>query len=128
MEKKTKLLGKLGESLASDYLKAKGYNILKTNYFSNYGEIDIIVQIHRIIIFVEIKTRSSNIDTCLNSVSKRKQKKIIRTALIFIEENPQYEDFQFRFDVIAIAIKNNSRKLLHLKDAFSPADIDIYSN
>ncbi len=128
MEKKSKLLGKLGESLASDYLKAKGYNVLKTNYFSNYGEIDIIVQIHRIIVFVEIKTRSSNIDTCLNSVSKRKQKKIIRTALIFIEDNPQYEDFQFRFDVIAIAVKKNSRKLLHLKDAFSPADIDIYSN
>lgn len=128
MTKKIKKLGNFGESLAITYLKNMGYSILRTNYFSSYGEIDIIAQVNDIIALVEIKTRSSNLKSCLNSVSKRKQRKIIRTALIFIEKNPQYEEFQFRFDVIAITVKNERHKLFHLKDAFSPSDIDIYSS
>ncbi len=128
MKKNSKLLGNLGENIARDFLKSKGYNILQTNFHSAYGEIDIIAQEKELIIFVEIKTRSSNFTTCLNSISRRKQKKIIRTALIFIENNQKYEDFEFRFDVIAITVRNGKSNLLHLKDAFSPSDIDIYSN
>ena len=105
-----------------------GYNILHQNYFSNFGEIDIIIQKENIIAFVEIKTRSSNLETCLNSISRRKQKKIIKTALIYIENNPKFEDFIFRFDVIAIVIKNQQPRILHIEDAFSPLNSGIYSN
>ncbi|RLC51046.1 MAG: YraN family protein [Candidatus Cloacimonadota bacterium] len=115
-------LSKIGENLAATYLISKKYNILLQNFHTQYGEIDIISEHNNTLIFVEVKTRSSSLKNAFNSVSYAKQKRISQTASIFLSKFPQYEDYQTRFDVIAILFhpQNNNFTLKHLKNAFSP--------
>ncbi len=113
-------LGRLGENLSQKFIIQKGYKIIATNYYSKYGEIDIIATKNNFLIFFEIKTRSSNIETALSSISFNKQKKIIKTAAIFLSKHPLLADMFTQFDVICV-IKNkisNSFEIHHLEDAF----------
>ena len=113
-----KRLGKSGEDLATDFLISNGYTIITRNYHSAYGEIDVIALREDTVVFIEVKTRSSNHQAALNSVSAAKQKKLVNTASIFLSQNPSYELLPTRFDVITIIHKNNNQQLHHLKDAF----------
>ncbi len=51
--------GRIGEELATKYLKSNGYNVLERNYRTNMGEIDIIAIKSNLLIFIEVKTRTS---------------------------------------------------------------------
>lgn len=123
MKNKKKHLGQEGEKVAYNYLLQNGYKIINHNFFSPYGEIDLIAIKNSQLIFIEVKTRSSNLENALSSVSKTKQKRISKTASYFINKNPQYENHITRFDVIAI-IKNKNRSnrsgVKHLENAFLP--------
>lgn len=102
------LSGKDGENIAAEYLKNKGYTIIDRNYYSRYGEIDIIAQHEKYIVFVEVKTRCENaMVTAFEAVDKIKQKKIIKTAMIYLEENKV--DLQPRFDVIEVLTRRSSK-------------------
>ena len=71
--KTTKEIGNLGESLAEEYLKEKGWKILSTNYCAKGGEIDIIGYKRKQLVFFEVKTRSSeNYGTPAQAVDRRK--------------------------------------------------------
>lgn len=59
MTKHNQLIGKWGEKAAAEYLEGRGYLILDKNIRTPYGEIDIIASLEGIIIFVEVKTRTS---------------------------------------------------------------------
>ena len=113
--------GKIGEQISCDYLTEKGYKIITRNYFSRYGEIDIIAAKDNILSFIEVKTRNNNsIATPGSFVTYSKQQKIIKTALIFLNEN-DFKTFQPCFDVIEIIISkhNNSLKFInHITNAF----------
>lgn len=99
----TKKLGDWGEEKAINVLKQGGYQVLAQNYFSRYGEIDIIALYEQSLLFIEVKTRSKTGYGSANEViSKSKQSKIIKTALCFLENNPQYSDLACQFDVICI--------------------------
>jgi len=60
MEGYKKKIGKYGEDLASDFLKRRGAKILEKNYFTRYGEIDLIALMGDEILFVEVKTRTDS--------------------------------------------------------------------
>lgn len=109
-----KLKGNLGEQEACSYLKKKGYKILHKNYRCFYGEIDIVAKDKEFIVFVEVKTRSSNLyGRGSDAVDYKKQRKIIQTAENYINE------FRLktavRFDVISI----DSGEITHIENAFS---------
>lgn len=53
-----KNFGKLGENIAAEYLKRKGYSIIARNFYCKMGEIDIIAKEKHEIVFVEVKTRN----------------------------------------------------------------------
>ena len=111
-------IGSKGEKLAAEFLALHNYEIIATNFFSPYGEIDIIALKDEILVFIEVKTRSSNLDSALNSISISKRKKISRTASIFLAKNREYEDMFTRFDVIAILLNKDHTFLKHIKEAF----------
>lgn len=94
--------GDLGEKIAVDFLIDKGYSIIKTNYQKRCGEIDIIASRGTYIHFIEVKYRK-NIKNGYpkEAVTKVKQKKIISTALHYIEEN-KLQNIDFSFDVFQI--------------------------
>jgi len=115
-----KQIGSKGEKLAREFLLANNYQIIKTNFHSPYGEIDIIAIDKDTLVFIEVKTRSSNLDSALNSISKSKRKKISRTASLFLSKNSSLEDMFTRFDVIVILKNKNNTSLKHIKEAFVP--------
>ena len=76
----------IGEKIAQDYLQKKGYKILKTNYYTRRGEIDIIAQNNKCIIFVEVKTRTNNhYGTPAMAVNFDKKQHIKTSAKIFLQ-------------------------------------------
>ena len=103
-------LCKKGEALAGKILKKKGYKILKRNYVSKYGKIDIVAYDNGIICFVEVKTRQSeNYGPPELAVTKEKRKRIVRTALNYLMIN-NIEDTDCRFDVVSILYKEDVNK------------------
>ena len=91
--------GKLGESLACDELRRRGYAILATRYRSRFGEIDIVASRDGVIGFVEVKARRSS--GSIDAVSSRKRRKIAAMALDYLAWTRQL-DAPCRFIVIAI--------------------------
>lgn len=84
---KTALLGKAGEQFVADYLKSKGYIIIKRNWRdSRYGEIDIVAENNENIVFVEVKTRQSNaLVSGIEAVDTRKQRRIKNASYMFMK-------------------------------------------
>ncbi len=110
-------LGRKGEEISIDYLRKKGYEILKRNYRFGHKEIDIVAKAGNTIVFVEVKAgRSKKFGEPFEKVDLKKQKKLIQAAQAFIQEN-QIQDCDFRFDVISLDLKGEG-KIKHIKNAF----------
>ncbi|GMB10407.1 MAG: YraN family protein [Candidatus Improbicoccus devescovinae] len=114
-----KFWGDFGETVVKKYLKKIGLNLIKCNFISKYGEIDVIAQDENFIIFVEVKFHKTN---CTGFGAERvnlsKQIKILKTAEIYFSEN--FFDKQPRFDVIEVNFdsKNINPRINHIKNAF----------
>lgn len=120
INKNIKQIGSKGEKEAKDFLISNNYEIIKTNFHSPYGEIDIIAQDDETLVFIEVKTRSTDLDSALNSISISKRKKISKTASYFLSKNHSLEDMFTRFDVIIILNSKTHTSLKHIKEAFVP--------
>ena len=94
---------RIGEDLAARYLVTNGYSVVCRNFRKRCGEIDLIVEKDQHLIFCEVKTRTSHsIESALSSVSFSKQRKITRAAQLYINENQNFGNYIFRFDVILV--------------------------
>ncbi len=112
-------LGKVGEEMATKYLVNIGYQILEKNFRFKRDEVDIIATKDGIIVFVEVKTRTSNfLGEPEESVSMAKQKRIIKVANHYLIENDL--DNEGRFDIFGIIINRNEEIINHIKEAFTP--------
>ncbi|PIQ97014.1 MAG: YraN family protein, partial [Nitrospinae bacterium CG11_big_fil_rev_8_21_14_0_20_56_8] len=77
MTRKNLDLGQEGERKAADFLRSKGYRILQRNFRCAAGEIDIIAEDRKTVVFVEVKTRSGEgVGHPSLAVTPAKQKKI----------------------------------------------------
>ena len=114
-------LGKRGEDIAKEYLENKGYQILKMNWRHKRAEIDLIAKIKGIIVFIEVKTRSSiDFGQPEDFVDWKKEKQFEFASLYFIEQNNHHGEI--RFDVIAITFEHTNKYLInHIEDAFWPS-------
>lgn len=99
-----KILGNIGERIAKIYLQINGYQILKCNFRSRFGEIDIIAQKGKYIHFVEVKTRTKKIIEARESINSEKEKHIWKTAEYFIYIN-KLEEAGIEFDTIEVYIE-----------------------
>ena len=104
-------LGQWAEQEAVNILLSHHYQILKLNYFSRFGEIDIIAQYQKNLIFVEVKARApTQLGKAFEVVSLSKQKKLLKTALMFLQDHPDYEQYYCRFDVISFDLHHKIAK------------------
>ncbi len=112
-------IGRRGEQASKLYLEKKGYEILACNYKKMYyGEIDIIARTNDVLVFVEVKTRSTDVyGSPAEAVDIAKQKRIIDAALSYVCENFETEQ-QIRFDVVEVFPKGNRCKVNHIINAF----------
>lgn len=80
-------MGKDGERFCASYFEKLRYKIVSCNYHSRFGEIDVIAENEKFLVFAEVKTRSENrIAEAREAVTTSKQKKIMLTALDFISK------------------------------------------
>ncbi len=111
-------LGRLGEDLASRYLEKNNYTIVKRNYRTDYGEIDIIAKNRDFLVFIEVKTRrNKTYGEAAEAVNFKKQNKILNTSLIYLSETS--EELQVRYDVIEVYIIGKKPIINHFENAFN---------
>lgn len=118
----TDLIGRWGESTAAAYLEKKRYRIIGANYRCRMGEIDLIAEKGKYIVFVEVKLRrSSRFAEAREFVDRRKQERILTAAALYLSQNET--ERQPRFDVIEVYAPDglNTKKpvITHWEDAFS---------
>lgn len=108
------ILGLKGEFLARKYLKKNRYKIIKANYKNRIGEIDIIAEYKKQIVFVEVKTRTSTkYGRASEAVNSHKQHKIRNVATSFLMKK-HWMERQVRFDVIEVY----GKEINHIQNAF----------
>lgn len=115
------LAGAWGEALAAEYLRKKHYKILACGFRSRFGEIDIIAENRKYLIFAEVKLRKSGSYALPREfVDQKKQKKIKTTAEVYLSAHET--TLQPRFDVIEIyapeGTDTHNPKIIHMEDAF----------
>jgi len=109
--------GLLGEKIAQEYLKSKGYEIREINYRTKIGEIDIIAEKLNTLIFVEVKTRTStNYGFPYEAVNRRKFNKIMKCSLIYLKEKG-LSNYQIRYDIIEVFLCDQT-KINHIENVF----------
>lgn len=113
------ILGKKGEELAVQFLENLGYQIIAVNWQEKKFEIDIIAQDQNQLLFVEVKTRTTDyFGSPVEAVTPAKQKHLVEGANYYIEKHDI--NLECRFDVIAVVLNNNQQKIEHFKEAFYP--------
>lgn len=104
------------ETRAADYLLARGYEILARRYKTPHGEVDLVAQSDKTIVFVEVKARA-RLDDAAYAVTLRQQRRIIDAARAWLSAHPEHDGFDLRFDVLLIAPKGQPRHLIAAFDA-----------
>ena len=118
--KDNKKTGKWGEDIAVELLEKKSYTILERNWRFSRAEIDIIAMQDDLMIFIEVKTRSSDLFGLPEELISISQQKLIADAATQYMKKKQYE-WAFRFDIIAILKDSKDNyDIKHLEDAFFP--------
>lgn len=107
------------EQACCQFLLDQKISIIAKNFYSKLGEIDIIGIENQTLIFFEIRYRyQESHGSALESVTRKKQRRIIKTALFFLIQKPQYQHFNYRFDIIGASTYNDSLVFNWQKNAF----------
>jgi putative endonuclease len=106
--KSTTTIGRQGEDLAVDWLRAHGYTLVARNYRRRFGEVDVIARQGEYLVFIEVKTRSSSrFGSPFDAVTLRKQQQLSRIAKDYLVRN-KIMDTPCRFDVLSIILAEDS--------------------
>jgi putative endonuclease len=110
--------GHWGEERAAEYLQNEGFRILVKNYRYSHAEIDLIAQKDKLLIFVEVKTRSgTGFGLPEEFVNYTKTRLILKAAEQYIFDTDW--KFDVRFDIVSVLIlPNGTLNIRHIKDAF----------
>ncbi len=124
----THQIGQRAEEYAWQFLQQQGCVLIRQNYHCPWGEIDLIVRLRQILIFVEVRARrTDHFGGAAGSVTKAKQRKLVQTAAHFLQQFPEYADDDCRFDVIAMSSSTDAeRALQHLE--WIPAAFDAMTD
>ena len=108
-------IGDQAEQQALCFLQKQGFKLVQRNFSTKLGEIDLIGFLHDALLFVEVKQRASGcFGSALEMVTIKKQQRIRKTAMVFLQRYQKYQSASCRFDVIAIT----EGKLEWIQDAF----------
>ena len=113
-------IGNIGEDIAVKWLvKNKNYNILDRNYSTGYGEIDIIAEVGKALVFIEVKFRNgTDFGYPYEAVNKNKQCRICKAALQYVQKKYNTADINIRFDVVELIKKDGVYYIRYTENAF----------
>jgi len=95
--------GNLAEDKACKLLDEKGFMIVERNFYSRFGEIDIIATKDKVLHFVEVKS-GLDYESAIQNITKSKLSKLIKTAYVYMKKNRF--DVDFVFDAIIVVPKD----------------------
>lgn len=111
--------GDRAEQQALDYLQSRGLKLVRRNFLCRMGEIDLIMMHHQHLVFVEVRYRkNSNYGTPAATISFTKQRRLTRTANLYLQQ--QGSDMPCRFDVVAIVAQPET-EIEWIQNAFEAA-------
>lgn len=113
-------LGARGESLVCAEYAADGYAVLAQNWSCKVGELDVVVARDRVIVFVEVRTVSTDyLDDPSETVMHGKQSKVARAADQFLQQSDvDWENI--RFDVASVVLESGGPRIQRFENAFVP--------
>ena len=115
----TQDLGKLGESMAENYLSHKGFRIIDRNIRFKKWEVDLIAEHKDNLIMIEVNARQTgSIGEPWRAVTRTKQRQIIKVADHYLKKNGIEKEV--RFDVVSIIHHSYGTHIEHIPDAFYP--------
>jgi putative endonuclease len=120
-------LGQLGENLAAKEYERLGFRIIRRNVrfhaARQIGEIDLVAVKDNVLVFVEVKTRKSyRYGTGAEAVTYWKQRRLVRSAKIFVNNNSIYKDWDWRIDVAEVDVDNSEKPVILLVNAIEDLD------
>ncbi len=108
-------LGKQGEAYARKYLLSKGYKILHQNWRYKHLEVDLIAKKENRIIFIEVKTRLSDISNVEELISANKERSLLQALNVYMAHNK--EDVFCQIDLLLLRKNVTSFEVRHLQNA-----------
>jgi putative endonuclease len=120
MKNRRQVLGRWGEVQAINLLTQKGYQIVEQNARTPYGEIDIVAIQNDELVFVEVKTRTTEFfGLPEDAITRGKKAHILNSAMAYLQEHPDLEG-DWRIDVIAIQrAKSREPQIVHFENAIT---------
>lgn len=111
--------GREAEALACEHLRGQGLKLLARNYRTPFGELDLVMEDHGVLVFVEVRYRRRlDYGVPAETVGVRKQAKLRATASSFLQCHRQAAHMACRFDVVAISGADHAPRVEWLRDAF----------
>lgn len=114
-------VGTLGEDAVVELLQRQGYAICERNWrpSGSHLEIDIIAQTGTTVAFVEVKTRSTDLNDPIDAITHDKMKKICRAADKYLQTRPYM--FEYRMDIAGVTVRDGKVTAIdYIADAFMP--------
>jgi putative endonuclease len=118
--------GQEGEAAAEQYLRHKGYRIVARNLRSPLGELDLVAEDGRVLVFVEVKARRTGaFGGAIYAVHQRKQEKLIQLAALYLARH-HIKDRLCRFDVVLLqGVGDGPAQIEHIQNAFEVSGEDL---
>jgi putative endonuclease len=113
-------LGRYGEDLAVERLRAAGLEVLVRNWRCRDGEIDVVAREPGVLVFVEVKTRSgAAFGSPAESVTPTKARRVRRLAQLWLADARPPGEAELRFDVVSVVRRRGyAPQVTHLRGAF----------
>lgn len=116
-------LGRQGEEEAQFYLMQKGYKLLARNWRVEHYEIDIVAEWYGEIVFVEVKTRTSeDFAAAVDAVTLRKKLNLIAAGRAYLAYN-NLRDVAYSYDIITVVGSAPPFEITHLRNAYTEREV-----
>lgn len=111
----TRELGRYGEDAALRYLEERGYRLIARNFYCRYGELDLIMQQGRQLVFVEVKARtSSRYGLPEDAVNPQKLRRLRQAIAVYLEQGaPRH--YGLRLDAIAVDLERQTYRVVDVR-------------
>ena len=107
MGRGNRIVGETGEKAAVKFLRKKGYKIIETNFRTIFGELDVIARCGQVLVFAEVKTRTTDsLGPPYIAVTRLKQRHIIKNAIFYLKMRRML-DLNWRIDVVSVKLDLN---------------------
>ena len=116
-------IGRRAERRAERYLRRRGLALLRRNFATRHGEIDLVMRDGVTLVFVEVRLRGAGAwADGVESVDFAKRRRLARTGQAFLAAHPRYADDPARFDVVAMSGTHFPTRIEWVRDAFTTTD------